>query len=161
MRRGRCSARAFANEPAVAGYDLLNEPNLGTNGDNAVVQLGVYFDRAIGAIRAGEQTAGGFSHIAIFETTVVGTTVPYDFTHDENIVFSGHNYGDSITPLPMDVIFNYFDVQAQQYAAPLWIGEYGWFGEPEANEANVLKYAGHRGPTGARQRVVAVDPGLR
>ena len=93
----------------MAGYDLLNEPNLGTNPDNAVVQLGNYFDRAIGAIRAGEQAAGGFSHMAIFETTVVGTTVPYDFTDDENIVFSGHNYGDSITPLPMDVIFNYFD----------------------------------------------------
>jgi endoglycosylceramidase len=80
--------------------------------------------------------------MAIFETTVVGTTVPYDFTDDDNIVFSGHNYGDSITPIPMDVIFTYFGFQADQYGAPLWIGEYGWFGEPEANQANVLKYAG-------------------
>jgi endoglycosylceramidase len=131
---------AFANEPAVAGYDLLNEPNLGTDGDNAARQLGVYFDRAIGAIREAEQAAGGFSHIAIFETTVVGTTVPYDFTTDQNIVFSGHNYGDSITPIPMDVVFNYFDFQAEQYGAPLWIGEYGWFSDPESNAAKALNY---------------------
>ena len=68
--------------------------------------------------------------------------MPYDFTTDPNIVFSGHNYGDSITPLPMDVVFNYFASQAEQYGAPLWIGEYGWFSDPEANQALVLKYAG-------------------
>jgi endoglycosylceramidase len=131
---------SFASEPAVAGYDLLNEPNLGTDGDNAVVQLGRYFDRAIDAIRSAEAAAGGFSHIAIFETTVVGTTVPYDFTDDDNIVFSGHNYGDSITPISMDVIFNYFAFQAEQYDAPLWIGEYGWFDDPTGNLDKVLHY---------------------
>jgi endoglycosylceramidase len=131
----------FAHEPAVAGYDLLNEPNLGSDGDNAVVRLGEFFDRAIGAIRAGEQAEGGVSHMAIFETTVVGTVVPYDFTTDDNIVFSGHNYGDSITPVPMDVVFTYFAFQAEQYDAPLWIGEYGWFDDPPANAANVARYA--------------------
>jgi endoglycosylceramidase len=133
-------ATSFAHEPAVAGYDLLNEPNLGTDGDTAVQRLGVYFDRAIQSIRMAEQAAGGFSHMAIFETTVVGTTVPYDFTADENLVFSGHNYGDSITPLPMDVVFNYFGFQADQYGAPLWIGEYGWFDDPDANQQNVAHY---------------------
>lgn len=131
----------FAHEPAVAGYDLLNEPNLGTDGANAAAQLGVFFDRAIDAIRAGEQSANGFSHIAIFETTVVGSPVAYDFTTDQNIVFSGHNYGDSITPLPMDLIFDYFASQAERYGAPLWIGEYGWFDDPPGNLDNVLRYA--------------------
>jgi endoglycosylceramidase len=131
----------FADEPAVAGYDLLNEPNLGSDGDNAVLRLGEYYDRAIDAIRDGERSADGFSHMAIFETTVVGSVVPYDFTDDDNIVFSGHNYGDSITPLPMDAVFNYFGFQAEQYDAPLWIGEYGWFDDPPANETNVARYA--------------------
>jgi endoglycosylceramidase len=131
----------FADEPAVAGYDLLNEPNLGSDAGNAVVRLGEFFDRAIDSIRHGERSAGGFSHMAIFETTVVGTVVPYDFTDDDNIVFSGHNYGDSITPLPMDAVFTYFEFQAEQYGAPLWIGEYGWFDDPAANQANVARYA--------------------
>lgn len=133
--------REFANEPAVAGYDLLNEPNPGNDRAGAVVRLGEFYDRAIGAIRAGEASAGGFEHLAIFETTVEGAPVPFGFTSDTNIVFSGHNYGDSITPLPLALVFTYFAGLAEQYGAPLWIGEYGWFDDPAGNAGKVLAYA--------------------
>jgi endoglycosylceramidase len=138
----------FAHEPAVAGYDLLNEPNEGTDPATNLVRLGEFFDRSIRAIRAGEQDAGGLSHIAFFETSVLGSVVPYDFTADENIVFSGHNYGESITPLPMEVIFGYFVFNAEQYGAPLWIGEWGWFGDPPANAEKVARYARHEDELG-------------
>ena len=55
---GACSAGVFAHEPAVAGFDLLNEPNHGRRPDFAR-RLGTFFGRSIEAIRAGERSVGG------------------------------------------------------------------------------------------------------
>jgi endoglycosylceramidase len=133
--------REFAREPAVAGFDLLNEPNHGHGSDYAA-RLGVFYARAIDAIRAGERAAGGFSHPAIIETTVYGAAVPFDFTTDRNVVFEGHNYGESIEgALPLEVLFDYFQGLATGYDAPLWIGEYGWFSDPPAQRPKLARYA--------------------
>ena len=132
--------REFAREPAVAGFDLLNEPNHGHRTDVAE-RLGAFFGRSIDAIRAGERAGGGFSHPVFFETTVFGVPVPVGFTADRNVVFEGHNYGESIGDLPIEGVFAYFQALATQYGAPLWIGEYGWFSDPAAQRPKLVRYA--------------------
>ena len=130
----------FAREPAVAGFDLLNEPNHGHRADFAA-RLGSYYARSIDAIRRGEREHDGFSHPVFFETTVYGVPVPVGFTSDRNIVFEGHNYGESIGNLPIEGVFDYFQSLATQYDAPLWIGEYGWFSDPPAQRPKLVRFA--------------------
>src|SRR3954447_2042427 len=99
-------AHAFAAEPAVAGYDLLNEPNTGYGpGAEDATALGLFYRRAIDAIRAAERSARhGFSHIVFFEPSVIwsaaaiDTTPPEPLVDDPNVVFSPHLYGGSIRP---------------------------------------------------------------
>lgn len=138
-------ARRFADDPAVAGYDTINEPNHGNRSDYAD-RLAAYDGRAIAAIRAGEQRAAmrgerSFSHPVFFETTVFGVGPTAGFTTDTNLVFEGHNYAESIDNLPIEGLFDYFQSLANRYGAPLWIGEYGWFSDPVANQSKLARYA--------------------
>ena len=64
-------ARSFAGDPAVAGYDLFNEPNWGSTVDGSGAKLGAFYARVVPAIRQAERTGGGFSHIVFFEPVVV------------------------------------------------------------------------------------------
>lgn len=138
-------ARRFADHPAVAGFDLINEPNHGTRADFPD-RLADYYGRAIAAIRAGEQRSASrgrpaFSHPVFFETTVYGVPATTGFTTDRNLVFEGHNYGESIGDLPIEGVFDYFQALAVRYGAPLWIGEYGWFSDPATNRSKLERYA--------------------
>ncbi|HEY5156071.1 MAG TPA: cellulase family glycosylhydrolase, partial [Acidimicrobiales bacterium] len=60
-------AGAFATDSTIAGYDLFNEPNWGTDIDSSGAKLGAFTQKTIAAIRSAEQAAGGTSHIAFFE----------------------------------------------------------------------------------------------
>lgn len=145
VRVWKVIARTFADEPAVAGYDLINEPNHGNRSDFAD-RLADYYRRGIAAVRSGEQHAAAqgrrsFSHMVFFETTVYGVPVPTGFSTDTNLVFEGHNYGESIGDLPLDGVFDYFQSLARSYGTPLWIGEYGWFSDPAANRPKLERYA--------------------
>jgi endoglycosylceramidase len=133
-------AERFARHPAVAGFDLINEPNHGTRSDT-VDRLADFYRRAIAAIRAGERRGAGRAHPIVFETTVVGAAVPADFSTDPNLVFEGHNYGESIGDFPIEGVFAYFQGLADAYDAPLWIGEYGWFSDPAANRSKLERYS--------------------
>lgn len=138
-------ALRFADNPAVAGYDLLNEPNHGNRADFAE-RLGAYYGRAIDAIRTAELVAratrhGSFAHIVVFEPTVSGVPVPPEFSSDPNRVFGPHNYGESISSIPLEATFDYFDALAQSYGTPLWVGEYGWFNDPTADQQTLARYA--------------------
>ena len=133
-------AREFRDEPAVAGFDLLNEPNHGTS-PNFLDGLTRFFGRSIDAIRAAEGDHGDDHHIVFFETTVFGVGVPASFTTDENIVFEAHNYGESIGNLPIEALFGYFQSLATGYRTAMWIGEYGWFSEPTVAQEKLGRFA--------------------
>lgn len=138
---------AFANEPAVAGYDLFNEPHWGNDPNTAPGKLALFSGRLIDAIRAAERQAGGFSHVVFFEPVILWpvpqTAPPADFTTDDNIVFAPHNYAESGSP-STETIEEGFARAAQDaatYGSTFWIGEYGWFSDPAANKAKLIRYA--------------------
>jgi endoglycosylceramidase len=144
--------REFAADPAVAGYDLLNEPNPGWGiGVDETAALGAFYGRAIEAIRAAEkEVPGGFSHIVFFEPgglwSALGVfqTPPPTFTADTNIVFAPHLYSGSITALPSPSIeegFDYAETAAAQYGVTVWSGEWGWFGDAAEQKGDIARYA--------------------
>ncbi|WP_211240898.1 glycoside hydrolase family 5 protein [Hamadaea tsunoensis] len=149
-------ASAFATEPAVAGYDLLNEPGIGANPPvSSGLLLGRYYDAAITAIRAAERTAGGPAHLAFFEPSVLWSGLGFDvtpppgFTADRQIVFAPHPYSESITMdqslgLTIASIERNLAMSARAaaaYGAGLWAGEWGWFGDPDVDGVKVTRFA--------------------
>ena len=147
MKTWAAVATAFADEPAVAGYDLLNEPHfVDVNDARFAIALGEFYTRAIDAIRAAEAAAGGFSHIVFFEPLInfplLNTTPPPEFTDDTNIVFAPHNYAESINSFfTIEQQFNNIRRAASRYQTTFWIGEYGWFNAPSANAPRLARYA--------------------
>jgi endoglycosylceramidase len=150
-------AREFAAEPAVAGYDLFNEPHPGyAPVATAVTLLGRYYDRAIDAVRVAEASVpGGFPHPVFFEPTVlwsglgVDGTPPPGFTDDPRLVFAPHLYAESIsldqgagaTVVTVEDGFRLAQAVAATYGAPLWSGEWGWYGDPAVDAEKVRRYA--------------------
>ena len=132
-------AREFRRNPAVAGFDLLNEPNHGRNPD-ALLNLATYFRRSLEAIRSGERGHHAINHIVFFETTVFGVPVE-NFSEDPNLAFAPHNYGESIGNLPIDGVFDYFQILANRYHTAMWIGEYGWFSDPTVAQERLGRFA--------------------
>lgn len=142
-------ARAFAAEPAVAGYDILNEPHPGlTPGVTDAAVLARFYARTIAAIRAAERSRrGGFSHVAFFEPSVLWSGIGTDavpapaLIDDRNVVFAPHLYGGSIALASLDDGYRYAEQAAAQYGTTVWSGEWGWFGDPAADEPEIRAYA--------------------
>ncbi|MGO4205550.1 cellulase family glycosylhydrolase [Rhodococcus sp. TAF43] len=142
-------AAEFADEPAVAGYDLLNEPNPGLRDPfTAADQIGRFYQRAIAAIRQAE--SGGFPHLIFFEPSAVWSAFgidalpPRHYLADPLVVFSPHLYSQSITvssEFPsLETGFRIAAAGADWYGAPLWTGEWGWFGEPDEQSSAVDRF---------------------
>ncbi|MCU1452695.1 MAG: hypothetical protein JWN46_841 [Acidimicrobiales bacterium] len=133
--------RALGTDPAVAGYDLLNEPNLGHDAAASLVGLARYDNRAIAAIRGAEREVGVNARPIFFEYTVSGQALPADFSNDPGLVFAPHIYGGSIAPLSVDQNWDYALSLAKGYRTTLWSGEYGWFDQdPTAARPKVRRY---------------------
>lgn len=150
---GRLAAE-FADEPAVAGYDLLNEPHPGwTPGATGPTALGRFYDRAIAAIREAEDAAdSGFHHVVFFEPIITpgmsdSALAPHPaFTDDPDIVFAPHNYAESIELLPagnpsIEDAWAQDAAAAERYGTPLWIGEWGFFNDPEEQRDEIRRFA--------------------
>lgn len=142
-------ARTFAAEPAVAGYDLLNEPHPGLSlGLTDVGTLARFYARTITAIRAAERSRrGGFSHVAFFEPSILWSALGTDappapaLISDPNVVFAPHLYGGSLAAASVDDGYRYAEQAAALYASTVWSGEWGWFGDPKADEPQIREYA--------------------
>jgi endoglycosylceramidase len=141
-------ARALAPDPAVAGWDPFNEPNPGeSSGPAETALLTNYYQNVIPAIRAGESAQqGGFHHIVFFEPSSRWPGIspqshvpPPGFTDDPDVVYAPHLYagslGDTAKGDWRGAINSEFQVasgESRLYDAPVWGGEYGWFGRPHA-----------------------------
>jgi endoglycosylceramidase len=136
-------ARQFANNRAVAGYDLLNEADPGYAGHKLLrYYTGRYDASAIRAIRKSERQAHGFHHPVIFEPDLtwaqhgLASHSPRPgFSHDGNLVYSPHLYGRDVhtTDRPVKSVKRDLLRQArrtarlsEQYGTPWWIGEWSF-----------------------------------
>ncbi len=145
-------AGVFRDEPAVAGFDLLNEPGFGETAPvTTSKKLAEFSARAIAAIRG-----AGAPQIVFVEPSILWSGLGIDsgpargFTDDANVVFSPHLYAESITmdrSLGLPTIvgierqFGLAQRLADGYGMPLWSGEYGYWGEDADIVARLGRYA--------------------
>ncbi|MFA5786620.1 MAG: cellulase family glycosylhydrolase [Actinomycetota bacterium] len=146
-------AGAFKSDPTVAGYDLLNEPNPGlTIPVNETVYLRQFHTRTLEAIRAAEK--GGLAKIAFFEPLITwniyGVAITIPWTSDPNIVYAPHIYLGSISMdkailgqeiIPLRQGFYQAKREADVYGTTFWGGEWGSFGNTEADAQHLARYA--------------------
>jgi endoglycosylceramidase len=140
--------KRFANDPAVAGYDLLNEPHFGSHPATVNATLGNFYGRLISQIRTTEQSVpGGFAHIVFFEPDALWsglgrTAVPSPtFTADTNMVFAPHLYGGSIATISVGNGYQAAQAAAASYGTTMWAGEWGGFAETSKVAASIVKFA--------------------
>ncbi|AMB58227.1 hypothetical protein AWU67_04485 [Microterricola viridarii] len=145
-------AATFADEPMVAGFDLLNEPGFGETAPVTTShQLASFYGQAIDRIRA-----AGAEQIMFVEPSIFWSGLGFDtgptpgFTDDRNIVFSPHLYAESITMdrslgipaiVSLERQFTLGQRVAADLGAPLWSGEYGYWGEDDDVLARLVRYA--------------------
>ncbi|MGI8938085.1 MAG: glycoside hydrolase family 5 protein [Iamia sp.] len=131
-------AQAFADEPAVAGYDLFNEPNLIGDAPTSERRYTELMAATVAEVREAELAAGGFPHVIFLEPVVLfplpGTMPTDGFTFDDQIAFAPHNYAEVIGPqlLTVEQTFDVSADAAGQRGWPLWIGEHGVYATDEA-----------------------------
>ena len=134
--------RAFADDPAIAGYDLLNEPDPGTTRREQQAFTTRFTADAIAAIRSGEAQAGGLSHMILFEPNLIWSkngltshTPAPGFSNDPNLVFAPHLYGRDVHTTSRAFKLVKRDLKEQErrvahradtYGSALWIGEWGF-----------------------------------
>lgn len=131
----------FAGDPAVAGFDLLNEPGFGHNLGAETQPLGQFYGRAIKAIRAAEEAAAGFHHIVFFEPSVGWSAlgswpVPSGFTADKQLAFAPHVYAETFAPMTIAAGFAAAAKAAKAQGVPVWVGEWGYFSSNPADDAD-------------------------
>lgn len=114
-------AERYKDEPWVAGYDLLNEPNWDLPGGTALRSL--YVD-CTNAIREVDTKHIIFIEGNWFANDFTGLTPPWD----DNMVYSPHKYWSTNDKGSIQWVLNLRD----QYNVPLYLGESGensnvWF----------------------------------
>lgn len=127
-------ATQFAHDAGVAGFDLLNEPGYSFDAGASIAGLTEFYRDAIREIRAAERAADARGHIIFFEPPIFAAFPPLNFSSDPNLVYSPHNYAESIGPSVPGLLDTNTRLQvaiARAYGTTWWVGEYGSFsGDP-------------------------------
>ncbi|MBV9850411.1 MAG: cellulase family glycosylhydrolase [Armatimonadetes bacterium] len=126
-------ARRYRDNPAVAGYDLINEPT-GTPGSDT---LYVVMDRLYRAVRAGDP-----SHLIFIEDGYTGLQwMPHPAPCGwRNVVYSGHYYqfqaeSEADQRKGVDGYLAQIEKLRQSHSVPFYLGEFGL--EPHGTPATV------------------------
>ena len=126
-------AEHFKDNPAVAAYDILNEPgerNPGEGTQSTTTRHWNFFDRVYDAIREKDE-----DHIVIFESCWDGANLPqpskYGWT---NCVYSFHNYsGESDANKNLVSMQNKISgVENQNFNIPYYMGEFNCYGNEQS-----------------------------
>ncbi len=132
-------AERYAGNPAVAGYDLMNEPyctwryHESVNADDLHAQLWDVYDKAYDVIRAVDP-----DHVIIMEATWDPVDLPnpaqYGWT---NIMYEYHNYlyddYDNANGQQIANMENKLNAIANaDYEVPSYMGEFSYFNSPDA-----------------------------
>jgi endoglycosylceramidase len=129
LRMLRWLAGRLGRSPAIAGLDLMNEPN--AFGDGQQAELSAFYGRALRAVRAGEQAGGGRRHLILFEPSVLwsstGGGAPPAFRHDRDVVYAPHVYSGGFDGGPIRAAaFATARREARRFGgAPVLAGEWG------------------------------------
>jgi len=90
----------FATNDAVAGFDVMNEPNAFDIGQD--VQLVELYEDCLVEMRAAEASVGAPKRLFFFEPSIawngIGFPAPPPFDHDDQVVYAPHIYQGGIDP---------------------------------------------------------------
>lgn len=144
-------AKRFAGRPEVAGFDLLNEPDV----SRPAVELAPLYDEllrdVVTAIRDAQADAS-FAHLLLVEPAIpageplFGIVVPDPARIGlplDNIVAAPHNYAEAIGPpgVTIEQMNELFVGVAEQIGVPLWLGEHGFWDTSDATLEKLGRFA--------------------
>jgi endoglycosylceramidase len=146
---GAVAAR-FAGRPEVAGYDVLNEPEVSRPAAELAPLYEAMLADTIEAIRTAESDAD-FDHVVIIEPAMPAADFSRGIVNPDlarlgvdpaDVVFGPHNYAESITQgIPIEGMSAALADAADAAGVPLWIGEYGFWNREPATLESVARYA--------------------
>ena len=127
----RAMAEHYKGNPAIAGYDILNEPGEHKEGGGTeftTVRHWDFFDRLYDAIREVDK-----DHVIIIESCWTAANLPHPATYGwKNVMYSFHHYstqyGDdpSIHNATVDAVIA--SLKLANFGVPLYMGEFTCYG---------------------------------
>jgi hypothetical protein len=127
-------AEHYKDEPAVAGYDLLNEPaeSIGSGTDVTSERHWAFLDKAYRAVRERDS-----EHVVIFESCWDGENLPLPSEYGwENCMYSFHHYSsctgsERYTEHGTGFNEKVAGITSQQFGVPIYMGEFTCYDNEE------------------------------
>lgn len=129
---------ALGDTPAIAGYDLFNEPNMVFDPVVSEQRYTELLRSTLAEVRAGEAEAGIRPRVVFLEPMVLfplpGALWTHPLAMDDQLAFAPHSYAEVIGPkvLTVEQTFDAASQTAVDRGLPLWIGEHGVFAIDDA-----------------------------